>query len=80
MSEHETEHPALVTEDPNGNEMTLYFGYWGDERTEVCAIIVGDSTEPVLIYRDIMRMAVEEGWGECPYCKAGKEHPAEASH
>lgn len=74
----EIEHPVLEFESPDGKRVTIYFGYLGEERMETCAVTTDDAT--ILIPRTVLQMAAEQGWGECPYCKAGKEHPAEASH
>jgi hypothetical protein len=54
--------PTLNTEETAGEErtLTLAFGYLGDEPT--AALFVGDNLEPILLPREFLQLAIEQGW------------------
>jgi len=66
------ERPALTfTNAADGSEITMGFGYYKGVATT--ALFHGDSL--VLIPRDILQIALEQGWDDdnsCPHCKEVK--------
>ena len=61
--------PSLNWELADGTRCEMTFGFYEHEPT--AAVFVGDN-EPVMIPKDIMRIAISEGWAEIPPLVSGE--------
>lgn len=83
-----TDRPTLCFSNPtDGAQVSISFGYWGDDREPTAALFHGDSL--ILIPVGVLATAVSSGWeddytilcsalkddSECPHCEMeGGEH------
>jgi len=54
--------PTLCTDEPGGKgrRLEIAFGYMNNE--PCAALFVGDSKDPILLPRDFLKIAVDQGW------------------
>ena len=49
-------------EEGTGREITMAFGYMTDEHIPTMAVFVEDIDDPILVPKDVLQIALEQGW------------------
>jgi len=57
------ERPCLNFEEVvTGRQITMAFGYMTDELVPTMAVFVEGSDDPILIPKEVLQIAIEQGW------------------